>query len=51
MKLTVPFNSSDISKIRIGNKVNVNLQETMQTIIGRIVYKSNAAYSNQNGGI
>lgn len=50
MKLVVPFNGSDISNIKLGNKANINLQNVMQTVRGYVTYISNAPYSTQSGG-
>lgn len=50
MKLTVPFNGNDIKKIKIGTIVDINLQNVMQSIKGKVTYVNNAAYSTAGGG-
>lgn len=50
MILTVPFNGNDIGKIKVGETANINLQNIMQTIKGKVSYVGNAPYSTAQGG-
>ena len=50
MKLTVPFNGRDITKIKVGDNARINLQNQMESITGEVTFIGNAPYTTAEGG-
>lgn len=51
MVISVPFSTTDIKNIKVGQKVNVNLQEHYDTITGVVTEIADNTYTASNGGI
>ncbi len=51
MTISVPFSTTDINNIKVGQKVNVNLQEHYDTIEGVVTEIADNTYTASNGGI
>lgn len=50
MTISVPFSTTDIKNIKVGQKVNVNLQEHYNTIDGVVTGIADNTYTASNGG-
>jgi HlyD family secretion protein len=50
MKLTVPFNGNDITRIKVGFEATINLQNQMQSITGIVTFIGNEPYTAPDGG-
>lgn len=50
LKLTVPFNSYNVSEITLGKKVTVYVQSLMQSVEGVVSYVNNTSFSTSTGG-
>lgn len=50
LKLTVPFNSYNVSEITVGKKVTVYVQSLMQSVEGVVSYVNNTSFSTSTGG-
>ncbi|MGV8982949.1 efflux RND transporter periplasmic adaptor subunit [Clostridium sp.] len=50
LKLAVEFNAADINKISVNQSVDVNITSLMQSVKGKVTYKSDKAISTSAGG-
>lgn len=50
LKLAVEFNAADINKISVNQLVDINITSLMQSVKGKITYKSGKAISTSSGG-
>ncbi len=51
LKISVPFSTTDIKNIKVGQKIQVNLQEQYDTIEGIVTEIADNTYTASNGGM
>jgi HlyD family secretion protein len=50
LKMTVPFNGTDVNSIKVGQKATVYIQGIMQSVDGNVTDVSGSSYSTSTGG-